>query len=322
MIVIYQFSRVSSGRQVMGKEILKEAKIGTWYYLDGIAMAAPALESALYIVSTPIGNLGDITVRALQTLAAVDILACEDKRVTGVLLKHFGIRRETISYHEHNAEVVRPKIIDALCAGKSVALVSDAGTPLVSDPGFRLVKETISNNCRVIPVPGPSALLAAIVGSGLETNSIFFSGFLPRKMTGRRKFLEELKAIRATLVFYEAPNRLKSALEDMEVVFGGDRNAVVAREITKLYETIERGSISELIARFNSAPKGEIVIIIGPPGVEVLDDAVIDSLLLDKLLNNSVSSASGQVAKLTNLNRQELYKRALQLKSTQSKRNS
>ena len=201
------------------------------FAIEGQAFAAPALAAGLHIVATPIGNLGDVTLRALRTLAAADIVACEDTRVTRVLLERYAIGRGLFTYHEHNAAEQRPKLLAALAEGKSVALVSDAGTPLLSDPGYRLVQEAAEAGHAVVPVPGASALLAGLVAAGLPTDAFFFAGFLPPKEAGRRKRLAELAAVPGTLVFYESPHRLGAALADMAAVLG-DRPAAIAREIT------------------------------------------------------------------------------------------
>src|SRR5690606_39238945 len=190
------------------------------FVIGGHEIPARALEPALYLVATPIGNLGDITIRALETLAAADVLACEDTRVTRVLLDRYGIRRRTTAYHEHNAAEAGPKLVEAVLSGRSVALVSDAGTPLVSDPGFRLVGEIVAAGGRVVPIPGASALLAALTASGLPSDTFLFAGFLPAKAGQRRTRLEELRAVPATLIFYESPRRLADCLAAMAEVLG------------------------------------------------------------------------------------------------------
>ena len=222
---------------------------------------APLLEPALYLVSTPIGNLGDITLRALETIAAADMLACEDTRVTRKLLTRYGIARKTVAYHEHNAATQGPRLLTALAEGRSVALVSDAGTPLVSDPGFRLVAAALEAGHRVVPVPGASAPLAALVGSGLPTDSFAFAGFLPAKSAARLAALERWRGIPATLVLFEAPGRLVASLKAAATVFGGARRAAIGRELTKLHEEIRPGTLDELADHYGSqAARGEIVI--------------------------------------------------------------
>jgi 16S rRNA (cytidine1402-2'-O)-methyltransferase len=221
------------------------------------------MPGTLFIVATPIGNLEDISPRALRVLGEVDLIACEDTRHTRGLLNRFGIRARTISYHEHNERERAEELGELLEAGSSIAIVSDAGTPLVSDPGFRIVDAAIKRGIPVIPIPGPAALVAAIIASGLPADQFFFNGFLPARATARRAMLEELQAIRATLVFYEAPHRIARTLKDALSTLG-DRPAAVARELTKLHEEIARGSLSELARRFSAGvpARGEMVLII------------------------------------------------------------
>jgi 16S rRNA (cytidine1402-2'-O)-methyltransferase len=221
----------------------------------------------LYIVATPIGNLEDITHRALRVLREVDVVACEDTRRTRVLLNHFGIKTKTISYHEHNEHERAEQICKLLVSGKKVALVSDAGTPLINDPGFRVTNAAIELNLPVVPIPGPTAFVSALVASGLPSDQFFFAGFLPARANARRAKLEELGAISATLVFYEAPHRIIATLKDALDVLG-NRRAAVARELTKLHEEIARGSLRGLVQRFgtDSAARGEIVVIISGAG--------------------------------------------------------
>lgn len=216
----------------------------------------------LYVVATPIGNLGDITQRAIQTLKDVDLIACEDTRHTGKLLQHFGIDTKTISYHEHNEEQREEGLIDLLTQGSDVAVVSDAGTPALSDPGFRLVRAAVDRGIEVVPIPGPSALITALVASGLPTNEFFFAGFLPARAIARQERLKELASIQATLVFYEAPHRLLATLKDAREMLG-ERKAAVARELTKLHEEIHRSTLSELVDHYSAGePRGEMVVVI------------------------------------------------------------
>ena len=221
------------------------------------------MPGTLFIVATPIGNLEDLTPRALRVLGEVDLIACEDTRHTRGLLNRFGIKAKTISYHEHNERERAEELGKLLEAGSNIAIVTDAGTPLISDPGFRIVRAAIERRIQVIPIPGPAAFVAALIASGLPTDQFFFAGFLPARTTARRAMLEELRAIPATLVFYEAPHRIAATLKDALNVLG-DRTAAVARELTKLHEEIARGSLSELAQRFSEgAPaRGEIVLII------------------------------------------------------------
>lgn len=281
------------------------------------AFSAPNLEPALYIVSTPIGNLGDITVRALETLAASALIACEDTRVTATLMQKFGLKTPLLAYHEHNAEKQRPRILAELDAGQAVALVSDAGTPLVSDPGYRLVRAVLEAGYEVIPIPGASAPLSGLVASGLPSDTVLFAGFLPQKGGPKTKRLEELAGIRATLIFFESPHRTAATLDLMAKVLGEGRDAVVARELTKRFETFERGSLAELAGRFEETQvKGEIVILVGPPEERPEAEASdLDALLLEALGDMPVSAAAKKVARATGLDRNDVYKRALDLKS-------
>ena len=221
------------------------------------------MAGSLYIVSTPIGNLEDITQRALRVLAEVDLIACEDTRHSRKLLSHYGINTRTISYHEHNERERAAELLTRLQAGASIAVVSDAGTPGINDPGFRLVRLAIENDVRVVPLPGPSALIAALVSSGLPTGEFFFGGFLPAKANARRSRLAELRAVPATLIFYEAPHRIAATLQDAHEILG-QRQAVVARELTKMHEEFGRGLLSELAEHYASpeTARGEMVLII------------------------------------------------------------
>jgi 16S rRNA (cytidine1402-2'-O)-methyltransferase len=287
---------------------------GGRFAIEGQSFAAPPLAPGLHVVATPIGNLADVTLRALRTLAAADIVACEDTRVTRVLLDRYGIARSLFTYHEHNAAEQRPKLLAALAEGRSIALVSDAGTPLLSDPGYRLVQEAAEAGHAIVPIPGASALLAGLVAAGLPTDAFFFAGFLPPKEAGRRKRLAEIAAVPGTLVFYESPHRLGAALADMAAVLG-DRPATVARELTKLYETVRRGPLSALAAAFGDAPpKGEIVVLVGPPIEATPDSETVDALLLRLLATGSVKSAAEDAAAATGLPRRDLYQRALALR--------
>jgi 16S rRNA (cytidine1402-2'-O)-methyltransferase len=221
------------------------------------------MPGTLYLVATPIGNLADITHRALQILKDVALIACEDTRHTRKLLQHYAITTKTLSYHEHNEQQRAAELIDLLQQGSDVAVVSDAGTPSISDPGFRLVRAAIENEIAVVPVPGPSALISALIAAGLPTDEFFFAGFLPAKSNARRARLNELRSVPGTLIFYEAPHRLAATLTDaLEIL--GEREAVVARELTKLHEEIRRGRLSELAAHYanDENARGEIVVLI------------------------------------------------------------
>ena len=221
------------------------------------------MSGTLYLVATPIGNLADITHRALQILKDVDVIACEDTRHTHKLLQHYGITTKTVSYHEHNEQQRTAQLVDQLKQGSDIAVVSDAGTPSISDPGFRLVRAAIENDVPVVPVPGPSALISALIAAGLPTDEFFFAGFLPSRSNARRTRLSELRAVPGTLIFYEAPHRLATTLKDAYEILG-EREAAVARELTKLHEEIKRGRLSELSSYFedNDKARGEIVVLI------------------------------------------------------------
>lgn len=286
------------------------------YRVGNVAIPARPLEPALYLVATPIGNLGDITLRALETLAGADVLACEDTRVTRVLLDRYGIRSRPYAYHEHNANEVGPRLIQALEEGKSVALVSDAGTPLVSDPGYRLGQLAIDAGHRVIPIPGASAPLAALVGSGLPNEAFLFAGFLPVKDKARRDRLAELGDIPATLIFFESPHRIGATLAAAADVFGAERPASVCRELTKTFEEFRRGGLGELAEHYSDkAVKGEIVLVVGPPlEREAPSEEDVDGLLLKLAADLPVAKAAGEAAKRTGLARKDLYQRLLELK--------
>lgn len=278
------------------------------------ALSEAPLAPGLYIVATPIGNLRDITLRALDVLAAADLVLAEDTRVTGKLLKAFGISAKLERHDEHAAERVRPKVLAMLAQGARVALVSDAGTPLVSDPGFRLVREASELNLPVFPIPGASALLAGLSVAGLPTDRFLFAGFPPPKSAARRSFLEELAGIRATLVFFEGGSRLAESLADMAAVLG-PREAVVARELTKLYETVIRAPLDVLAADPRvQAPKGEIVILVGPGREAEATAADADAALADALARLRPAEAASEVAKALGLNRRDLYRRAMEMR--------
>ncbi len=272
------------------------------------------LAPGLYVVATPIGNLRDITLRALDVLAAADLVMAEDTRVSGKLLAAYGLQAKFLRYDEHVAEQSRPRIMAALAEGQRVALISDAGTPLVSDPGYRLVREAAQAGHPVIPVPGASALLAGLSAAGLPSDRFLFAGFPPPKSAARRGVLEELAGIRATLVFFEGGSRLAASLADMAQVLG-DREAVVARELTKLYETLYRGPLSALAADPRlDAPKGEIVILVAPGREEQASAADADAALVNALKRLKPADAAAEVARELGLPRRDLYRRAMELK--------
>ena len=260
------------------------------------ALLAQPLRAGLYLVATPIGNLGDITLRALATLARADVLYCEDTRHSAVLLAHFSIARPLRPYHEHNAQRERPRILAELAAGKSVALMSDAGTPLVSDPGYKLVREALAAGHPVLSLPGPSAALAALVSAGLATDTFLFAGFLPSRQGARRARLARLQAVPATLVFFEAPSRLSESLRDIGEVLGA-REAAVARELTKLHEEVRRGTPGELAQwAAEAAPRGEMVVLVGPPLAQAVTDETIAAKLTPMLPVMSLSDAAKAAA--------------------------
>ena len=289
---------------------------------DGTTRASErtqALSPGLYVVATPIGNLEDLTRRAERILATADGLLCEDSRVTAKLMAHLGLRRPLVVYNEHSAAAVRPQILRRLEAGEAIALTSDAGTPVVSDPGFKLIRAAIDQGSPVIPVPGPSAVLAGLTVAGLPTDRFLFAGFLPAKEAARRTALEELAAVPATLVFFEAPRRLVATLETALVVLGV-RQAVVARELTKLHEEVRRGSLADLARHYTAAatPKGEVVLLIGPPSPGAagrLDPATVEAALAEALLRLRPRAAAGEVAAATGLPVNELYRLAMRLRT-------
>ena len=269
----------------------------------------------LYIVATPIGNMDDISLRALDLLAAVDRIACEDTRHTRRLLERHGIEARLLPYHEHNAEHMRPAIMARLAHGETLALVSDAGTPLISDPGYKLVRKAIRSGIYVTALPGASAALMALTLSGLPSDRFMFAGFLPPKSGARRKALGELAAIDATLIFFEAPRRLAASLADMAAILG-PREIAVAREMTKLHEELRHGDIAELAAHYaeSGAPKGEAVVVVGPPlAAPVASEEFIEARLAELLQSASVRDAAALLAAETGLARRPLYARALRI---------
>ena len=277
-------------------------------------MDTPLLEPGLYIVATPIGNLGDVSRRAIDVLAGCAVVACEDTRVTGGLLHHLGIKRPLRRYDDHASDGAREALLGEMTRG-AVALVSDAGTPLISDPGYRLVREARERGIAVTTIPGASALIAALTLAGLPTDRFLFAGFLPNKDKARGDVLAEMAAVPATLVFYETGPRLVASLEAMARVMPG-REIAVARELTKLHEECRTGSAAELAAHYTAhPPRGEIVLLAGPPGApEKPAEADIDTELLAALADLPVSKAAAQVAKKHGLDRKTLYARALELK--------
>jgi len=278
-------------------------------------MARP-LPAGLYLVATPIGNLGDISLRALAVLARAHVIAAEDTRHSKKLLSHFGIRGELTPYHEHNAERERPRLLSRIHAGAAIALISDAGTPLVSDPGYKLVREALDQGLMVTSLPGPSAALAALTNSGLPTDTFLFAGFLPPKSGPRRTRLAALKEVPATLILFEAAPRLAKSLADMAEVLGS-RQAAIARELTKLHETVTRGTLDALAEGVASGepPKGEIVVVVAPPTadeIEVTDDRIVADLEA-ALETQSFRDAVRGVTEALNVKRARVYELGLTL---------
>jgi 16S rRNA (cytidine1402-2'-O)-methyltransferase len=286
------------------------------YCLAGLPIEPPRLAGGLYLVATPIGNLRDIGLRALETLAAADVIACEDTRVTRKLLDHYGIAVPLTPYHEHNAPAARPKLLQRLAAGEVIALVSDAGTPLVSDPGFKLVRAAREQGQPVVAVPGASAALAALVSAGLPTDRFFFEGFLPAKDGQRSNRIAELAHIPATLILYETGPRLARSLAALASGLGA-REAAVCRELTKLHEEVRRGPLAELARAYaeGAETRGEIVIVVAPPVSSAVqaDAGEVDALLRQALKRGSVKDAATEVASATGRPRREIYQRALAL---------
>jgi 16S rRNA (cytidine1402-2'-O)-methyltransferase len=290
---------------------------GRAYTLAGQTVTAPPLAAGLYLVATPIGNLRDVSLRALEVLAAADVIACEDTRVTRKLVSHYGIATPLTPYHDHNAATARPKLIARLGEGARVALVSDAGTPLVSDPGYRLVQAAQAAGHAVTAAPGASAVLAALAVAGLPTDRFFFEGFLPPKEAARRTRIAALARIPATLVLFETGPRLASALADLAAGLG-ERAAAICRELTKLHEEVRRGNLSELarVYRELPEPRGEIVIVTAPPTEPQPATAEeVDALLRNALARLSVKDAVDEVAGVSGQPRRDVYRRALALKA-------
>jgi len=281
----------------------------------------------LFIVATPIGNLEDITQRALRVLREADLIACEDTRHTRKLLNHFGITTPTISYHEHNEQERAEELCAALESGKNIALVSDAGTPLISDPGFRIVHAAVDRGISVVPIPGASAVITALSVSGLPTDQFLFAGFLPSRTGARRAKLNELRTVGATLVFYEAPHRIKATLKEALDVFG-DRQAVIGRELTKLHEEFARGTLSELVEKFlpNETPRGEMVLIISGQAGDLPSPSTTDPNVrlverIEQLEGEGMDqkSALKQAAKELGMKRADAYRMMVNQKNRRSK---
>ena len=278
----------------------------------GSAMDAAKAEPGLYLVATPIGNLGDITLRALEVLAGADVVACEDTRVTRKLMDRYGIATPLTPYHEHNAAEARPKLLARLADGQAIALVSDAGTPLISDPGYKLVRAVCEAGHPVTALPGPSSVLAALSVAGLPTDRFFFEGFLPARQTARQKRVAELASIPATLVLFESGSRLAATLTDLAAAFG-KRAAATCRELTKLHEEVRRGDLETLARDYAAGAelRGEFVVVVAPPADDDGTSDNVDELLLQALRRVSVKDAVGEVALATGRPRREVYQRAL-----------
>ncbi len=271
------------------------------------------LEPGLYVTATPIGNLGDISRRAIETMKVADLILCEDTRHTARLCQAYGVETPRAAYHDHNAAEVGPGILERLVGGARICLVSDAGTPLISDPGYRLVRAARDAGVAVFTIPGPSAALAALSISGAPTDRFYFAGFPPAADAARLVFLKKLAAIDATLVFFESPNRLAASLAAMAVAYGG-RNAVVARELTKIHEEAIEGTLHELSRRYAAAPpKGEIVIVVHPPAVPPADASDLDAFLTQALEQMSVRDAAAAAAEALGAPKRLAYERALGL---------
>jgi 16S rRNA (cytidine1402-2'-O)-methyltransferase len=292
------------------------------YTALGATLTAQRPAPGLYLVATPIGNLGDITLRALEVLAGVDLIACEDTRITRRLTERYGITARLIPYHEHNAAEMRPKILAQLAAGAAVALVSDAGTPLISDPGFKLVREVCAGGYNVTALPGPSSVLAALSVAALPTDRFFFEGFLPPKQAARRARLTELARLDATLVLFESGSRVQEALEDLAAIMG-TRSAAICREMTKLHEEISRGTLDELAqSAATLETRGEFVLVIAPAaeGSHAMTMQEVDALLRDRLARDSVKDAVAHAVEVSGRPRRELYARALELAKENEKK--
>ena len=284
--------------------------VGT-YILAGQSVSAPPLAGGLHLVATPIGNLRDITLRALETLAAADLVACEDTRVSRKLLEHYGIGTALIPYHDHNAETARPKILQRLAAGEAVALISDAGTPLISDPGFKLARAARESGHTVTAIPGASSVLAALTVSGLPSDRFLFEGFLPAKAVQRRARIAELAGIPATLILFESGTRVADALCDLAEGLGA-RPAAICRELTKLHEEVATGTLDALAGRGESLEtRGEFVLVVAPAAAQAASDPEIDSLLRQAFTRVSVKDAVAEIALATGRSRRDVYARAL-----------
>jgi 16S rRNA (cytidine1402-2'-O)-methyltransferase len=288
------------------------------YIIGAHRYEAEPLAPGLHVVATPIGNLGDITIRALATLAAAETVLCEDTRTSGKLMERFAIRTRLSPYHEHNAQKVRPEILERLGQGAAIALISDAGMPLVSDPGYRLVNEAVALGIPVTACPGPSAVLTGLALSGLPTDRFLFAGFVPQKQGERKRLFAEFARLKATLIFFESPHRIIETLHDLGAALPG-RNVAVTRELTKLHEEVLRGTPEEIAAQLESraSVKGEITLLVGPPGEEeAVSEEDLDVAIRQALSAMPASKAASELAKRFNLNRADIYQRILAAKDS------
>jgi 16S rRNA (cytidine1402-2'-O)-methyltransferase len=286
--------------------------------LTRIFRTDPGLAPGLYVVSTPIGNLRDMTLRALDILASADVVCAEDTRVAGKLLSAFGVSARLRPYHDHNGAQARPGLLAELEKGARIALISDAGTPLISDPGYKLVREAAGRGINVVAIPGASAPLTALASSGLPTDRFMFVGFPPPKSAARKRFLADMKSAQATLVFFEGPSRLAASLADMAEVLGA-RDAAVARELTKKFEETRRGKLVELAAHYEreGPPRGEIVVLVGPPSGEAAADAdALDNAILAADDSRPLKEIAAEIAEKFGLKRRDVYERALELRES------
>jgi 16S rRNA (cytidine1402-2'-O)-methyltransferase len=311
-------STMSAGKAPQPHSV-KPVRPGRTFRIGEAALPAATLDPGLYVVATPIGNLADVTLRALAILAGADAILAEDTRVSRTLLARYGIERPLSPYHDHNAAEARPRVLQRLAEGQALALISDAGTPLISDPGYKLVSEAIEMGFAVVAAPGPSAALAALCVAGLPTDRFYFEGFLPPRSSARRERINALAAVPGSLIFYEAAGRLAGTLADLAVELG-PRPAAVARELTKLHEEVRRGTLDRLAADYaaEEPPRGEIVIVVGaaeerPP----VSEAALDEEIAEQLLNLSVKDAAAAVAARHGLPRRRVYARALAIAGAQ-----
>jgi 16S rRNA (cytidine1402-2'-O)-methyltransferase len=286
------------------------------YIIGAHRFEAEPLAPGLHVVATPIGNLGDITIRALSTLAAAETVLCEDTRTSGKLMERFAIKTKLSPYHEHNAQRVRPEILERLKQGAAIALISDAGMPLVSDPGYRLVKEAVELGIPVTACPGPSAVLTGLALSGLPTDRFLFAGFVPQKQGERKRLFEEFSRLKATLIFFESPHRIIETLQDLDTALPG-RSIAVTRELTKLHEEVLRGTAAEIATTLSArtSVKGEITLLVGPPmEEETVSEADLDAAITEALTAMPASKAASDVAKRFGLNKADVYQRILAAK--------